>query len=334
MPCLAGSRPGIAAHGNATQPGATDRMTQPTPLIETRDVPPRIAFALEQAGVHPLLARLFAARGVTRADELDDALTQLLPPSTLQGSDAAARLLADAIAAKKNICIVADYDCDGATACAVALRGLALLGAAPGTLHYVVPDRTVHGYGLTPAIVDLALLKQPQLLVTVDNGIASFEGVAHARACGLDVLVTDHHLPALVDGAGRVARGQRHRQSERARRRLREQGAGRCRRDVLRAARAACRAAHARCVRGPYATPARRPARPGRAGHGGRRGQARRQQPPPGGAGPEAHPQRPDAGRHRGAVRGGRAGSRRAPPHSTSVLRWGPASTPPAGWPT
>ena len=176
-------------------------MTQPAPLIETRDVPPRIAFALEQAGVHPLLARLFAARGVTRADELDDTLAQLLPPSTLQGSEAAARLLADAIAARKHICIVADYDCDGATACAVALRGLALLGAAPGTLHYVVPDRTVHGYGLTPAIVDLALLKRPQLLVTVDNGIASFEGVAHARACGLDVLVTDHHLPALVDGA-------------------------------------------------------------------------------------------------------------------------------------
>jgi single-stranded-DNA-specific exonuclease len=175
-------------------------MTHSTPLIETRDVPPRIAFALEQAGVHPLLARLFAARGVTRADELDDALTQLLRPSTLQGSEAAARLLADAIAAKKHICIVADYDCDGATACAVALRGLALLGAAPGTLHYVVPDRTVHGYGLTPAIVDLALLKQPQLLVTVDNGIASFDGVAHARALGLDVLVTDHHLPALVDG--------------------------------------------------------------------------------------------------------------------------------------
>jgi single-stranded-DNA-specific exonuclease len=83
----------------------------------------------------------------------------------------------------------------------VALRGLALLGAAPGTLHYVVPDRTIHGYGLTPAIVDLALARAPQLLVTVDNGIASFEGVAHARSRGLDVLITDHHLPALVDGA-------------------------------------------------------------------------------------------------------------------------------------
>ena len=173
----------------------------PPPLLEVRDVPPRVVFALEQAGVHPLLARLFAARGVTQATELDDTLAQLLPPSSLQGSDAAARLLADVLAAKKNICVVADYDCDGATACAVALRGLALLGAAPGTLHYVVPDRTVHGYGLTPAIVDLALAKRPQLLVTVDNGIASFEGVAHARAQGLEVLVTDHHLPALVGGA-------------------------------------------------------------------------------------------------------------------------------------
>ncbi len=175
-------------------------MSPPAPLIETRDVPPRPAFALEQAGVHPLLARLFAARGVTRIDEIDDALTHLLAPATLQGTGAAATLLADAIAAQTRICIVADYDCDGATACAVALRGLALLGAAAGTLHYVVPDRTIHGYGLTPAIVDLALAKRAQLLVTVDNGIASFDGVAHARASGLAVLVTDHHLPALVDG--------------------------------------------------------------------------------------------------------------------------------------
>jgi len=171
------------------------------PLIENRDAPPRTVFALEQAGVHPLLARLFAGRGVTGVDELDDTLTQLLPPATLQGTAAAAVLLADTIAARQTICIVADYDCDGATACAVALRGLALLGAAPGTLHYVVPDRSVHGYGLTPAIVELALIKRPHLLVTVDNGIASFDGVAHARAQGLAVLVTDHHLPALVQGA-------------------------------------------------------------------------------------------------------------------------------------
>jgi single-stranded-DNA-specific exonuclease len=167
--------------------------------ITLRDMPPRAAWALEQAGVHPLLARLFAARGVRTADELDDGLTRLLAPVDLHGADCAARLLADAIAARQRICVVADYDCDGATACAVALRGLALLGAAPDTLGYVVPDRAVHGYGLTPAIVDLALQRQPQLLLTVDNGIASLAGVAHARAHGLAVLVTDHHLPALID---------------------------------------------------------------------------------------------------------------------------------------
>ncbi len=164
--------------------------------IRTRDVPPRVAFALEQAGVHPLLARLLAARGVRQADELDDGLARLLPPDSLHGSDAAARLLADAITAGRRICVVADYDCDGATACAVALRGLRMLGAAPDTLNYVVPDRALHGYGLTPTIVDLALAQRPDLLVTVDNGIASLAGVAHARAAGLQVLVTDHHLPA------------------------------------------------------------------------------------------------------------------------------------------
>ena len=170
-------------------------------ILSPRDVPPRVAFSLEQAGVHPLLARLLAGRGVRSADELDDSLARLLPPETLLGAAAAGRLLTEAIAAGQRICIVADYDCDGATACAVALRGLTLLGAAPGTLAYVVPDRAVHGYGLTPAIVDLACLAvpPPELLVTVDNGIASLAGVAHARARGLQVLVTDHHLPALVN---------------------------------------------------------------------------------------------------------------------------------------
>ncbi|MFO1341169.1 MAG: single-stranded-DNA-specific exonuclease RecJ [Burkholderiaceae bacterium] len=171
----------------------------PSPTLLTRDVPPRTAFALEQSGVHPLLARLFAARGVKSADELDDGLPQLLPPAALRGSAEAARLLADAIAQGRRICVVADYDCDGATACAVALRGLAMLGAAAGTLGYVVPDRQVHGYGLTPAIVDLAVAQGAELLVTVDNGIASLAGVAHARARGLGTLVTDHHLPAVGD---------------------------------------------------------------------------------------------------------------------------------------
>ena len=169
-------------------------------ILHNRDVPPRVSFALEQAGVHPLLARLLAARGVRSIDELDDSLARLLPPDGLKGAPEAGRLLADAIAQGKRICIVADYDCDGATACAVALRGLRLLGADPATLGYVVPDRAVHGYGLTPAIVDLARARQPDLLVTVDNGIASHAGVAHARSLGLQVLVTDHHLPALLDG--------------------------------------------------------------------------------------------------------------------------------------
>ena len=170
--------------------------------LSLRDVPPRAAWALEQAGVAPLLARLLAARGVRSAEELDDGLARLLPPDTLLGAAAAAHLLADAIAARQRLCVVADYDCDGATACAVALRGLALLGAARETLAYVVPDRALHGYGLTPAIVDLALAQRPDILLTVDNGIASFEGVAHARARGLAVIVTDHHLPARdADGA-------------------------------------------------------------------------------------------------------------------------------------
>ena len=171
-------------------------MTAPT--ITLRNPPPRAVWALEQAGVPPLLARLFAGRGVRAMDELDDALARLLPPAGLLGITAAANLLADAITQRKRICVVADYDCDGATACAVALRGLRLLGAAPDALAYVVPDRAVHGYGLTPAIVDLALQHRPDVLLTVDNGIASIEGVAHARALGLAVLVTDHHLPALV----------------------------------------------------------------------------------------------------------------------------------------
>ena len=175
----------------------------PGPQLLQRDVPPRASYALEQAGVHPLLARLLASRGVREPDELDDSLARLLPPTTLKGAAKAGVLLADAIAAGKRLCVVADYDCDGATACAVALRGLALLGAAPSMLGYVVPDRAVHGYGLTPAIVDLARLHRngpPEVLVTVDNGIASHAGVAHARACGMQVLVTDHHLPALIDG--------------------------------------------------------------------------------------------------------------------------------------
>ena len=158
-----------------------------------RDAPPRAVWALEQAGVHPLLARLYAARGVSDPGELDVSLAQLLPPDGMKGMAQAARLLADAITAKKRICIVADYDCDGATACAVGLRGLALLGASH--VDFLVPDRVVDGYGLTPAISQRVHATGAQLLVTVDNGIASVEGVAVARQLGMQVLVTDHHLP-------------------------------------------------------------------------------------------------------------------------------------------
>ncbi|HMT56746.1 MAG TPA: DHH family phosphoesterase, partial [Ottowia sp.] len=158
--------------------------------IEVRDVPPRAAWALEQTGVHPLLARLYAARGVTSAAELDDGLARLLPPADLKGAQAAAVLLADAIAAGKRLCIVADYDCDGATACAVGLRGLRLLGARH--VDYLVPDRVVDGYGLTPPIAERVAARGADLLITVDNGIASVEGVARARQLGLQVLVTDH----------------------------------------------------------------------------------------------------------------------------------------------
>ena len=161
-----------------------------------RDMPPRSIWALEQAGVHPLLARLYAARGIQDAATLDASLAQLLPPTGLKGIEAAAALLADAMAANKKLCVVADYDCDGATACAVALRGLRLLGAKH--VSYIVPDRVVDGYGLTPPIAERVKASGADVLITVDNGIASVEGVATARKLGLQVLVTDHHLPAAV----------------------------------------------------------------------------------------------------------------------------------------
>jgi single-stranded-DNA-specific exonuclease len=162
--------------------------------IIPRDIPPRAVWALEQAGVHPLLARLYAARGVSSKEELDESLAKLLPPGTLLGIDRAATLLADAIAQDKRLCIVADYDCDGATACAVALRGLRLLGAKH--VSYLVPDRVVDGYGLTAPISQRVFDQGADVLITVDNGIASMDGVAHAKRLGLQVLVTDHHLPA------------------------------------------------------------------------------------------------------------------------------------------
>ena len=174
--------------------------------ITVRDAPPRSVWALQQAGVHPLLAQLYAARGVHNPAELDDGLALLIEPTQLLQADAAAQLLAEAMQDKRAICIVADYDCDGATACAVAVRGLRLLGQALSfnRVSYLVPDRVVDGYGLTASIAERVKASGADVLVTVDNGIASIEGVARARALGLQVLVTDHHLPALIDGQIRL----------------------------------------------------------------------------------------------------------------------------------
>lgn len=149
--------------------------------------------ALIQEGFAPALARALAARGVVSAAELKADWRSMLAPGSLPGANDAARLLANAIEDKKRIMIIADYDCDGATACAVAIRGLRAMGAK---VDYLVPDRFVYGYGLTPAIVDLASTHKPDILLTVDNGMASIDGVARAKALGIETIITDHHLPA------------------------------------------------------------------------------------------------------------------------------------------
>ena len=147
---------------------------------------------LVEAGVHPLLARIYAARRIRSSAELRYEVSALLPPSLLKGVEQAARLLADAIQSGKRLLIVADYDADGATACAVGIRALRAFGAHA---EYLVPDRFKLGYGLSPELVELAAQRRPDLLITVDNGIASVEGVARARDLGIATLITDHHLP-------------------------------------------------------------------------------------------------------------------------------------------
>ncbi|MFZ4536613.1 single-stranded-DNA-specific exonuclease RecJ [Propionivibrio sp.] len=165
--------------------------------LKARRVPPRIQWQLEQQGLHPLLARIYASRGIQTRSELDYELKSLLPPALLTNAAEAAILLADAIEAQAKILIVADYDCDGATACAVGIRALrALAGDSGAVIDYLVPNRFTYGYGLTPEIVDLAATLTPDLIVTVDNGIASLEGVARANELGIATLITDHHLPA------------------------------------------------------------------------------------------------------------------------------------------
>ncbi len=160
--------------------------------ILTRPVPTRAVTRLLEAGTHPLLARLYAARGIESRDQHDYSHKSLLPPARLKGVHEAAQILADAIEAGARMLIVADYDCDGATACAVGIRALRAFGAEVG---YLVPNRFEYGYGLTPAIVELAAKMEPDLLITVDNGIASVEGVAAAREHGIATVITDHHLP-------------------------------------------------------------------------------------------------------------------------------------------
>ncbi len=161
--------------------------------ITTRSSPPRVVWQLEQQGLHPLLARLYASRGITDRAELDYELKSLLPPASLTHATDAAQLLADAIEAEAKMLIIGDYDCDGATATAVGMRALKALGA---DVDFLLPDRFKLGYGLSPEIVDVAAEQSPDLIITVDNGIASLEGVARAQQHGIATLITDHHLPA------------------------------------------------------------------------------------------------------------------------------------------
>ena len=161
--------------------------------ITTRSSPPRVVWQLEQQGLHPLLARLYAARGIKDKSELDYELKSLIPPTALTHATDAAQLLADAIEAEAKMLIIGDYDCDGATATAVGMRALKSLGA---DVDFLLPDRFKLGYGLSPEIVDVAAEQSPDLIITVDNGIASLEGVARAQQHGIATLITDHHLPA------------------------------------------------------------------------------------------------------------------------------------------
>lgn len=153
-------------------------------------------------GMHPVLCRVLAARGIRNASEVEHRLAHLAAPASLSGIDAACALLCDAIDRNRRIVIVGDFDCDGATGTAVAVRGLRMLGAHH--VGYRVPNRALHGYGLSVGLVESLDDIAPELIITVDNGIASLDGVAAARARGIDVLVTDHHLPGLALPAANV----------------------------------------------------------------------------------------------------------------------------------
>lgn len=158
-------------------------------LIQRRSVP--VVPALE--GLAPLLARLYAARQITHPDELNLETSALIPPARLKGVEQAVDLLLQTLQTQGRILIISDFDADGATSCALVIRALAAMGFKH--LDYIVPDRFTYGYGLSPAIVAMAQTRDPALLITVDNGISSHEGVLAARAAGIKVLITDHHLP-------------------------------------------------------------------------------------------------------------------------------------------
>lgn len=160
--------------------------------IFTRESHSEAAEALRKEGCHPVLARAFASRGIVRSAQLEYTLSGLIPPQKLKGVERMASILADAIGQQKRLMVIADYDADGATACAVSVRGLRKFDAL---VDYLVPNRFEYGYGLTPEIVALAADRRPDFIITVDNGIASIDGVRAAKARGIEVLVTDHHLP-------------------------------------------------------------------------------------------------------------------------------------------
>jgi single-stranded-DNA-specific exonuclease len=173
------------------------------PRIQQRPIDSEAFSHLSGEGVPPLLSRLYAARHVSHADEIRHRLAGLLPFESMKGVMQMAAELADGIEAGARFLIVADYDADGATACAVGVQGLRMLGAR---VDYLVPNRAVHGYGLSPAIVAEAARLEPDALITVDNGIAAIDGVNAANELGIPVYVTDHHLPGdvLPDAAGIV----------------------------------------------------------------------------------------------------------------------------------
>jgi single-stranded-DNA-specific exonuclease len=163
--------------------------------IVQRKAQPKVVQQLEASGISALMARLLSVRGVTDVTQISANLSHLLPPQTLTHNASMAKLLADAIQANKKLLVIGDYDADGATATAVAIKGLRAFGAK---VEFLVPNRFEYGYGLTPEIVALAATQTPDVIITVDNGIASVDGVAAANALGIQVLITDHHLPGQV----------------------------------------------------------------------------------------------------------------------------------------